>query len=67
MHELITAKYDSVCSLSGELIKRGEQVYYDYASKTLIHPRYYENITSQINSSGMKSYFERHRKLNKIK
>lgn len=66
MHELITAKFDSVCSLSGEVIKKGEDIYYDYQTKTLIHPKYYENITSQINSNGMTSYFARHKKLNEI-
>ena len=64
--ELITVKYDCKCSLTGKNFSPGEQVYYNYESKTFLDPVYYENINSQINSSGMQSYFERHRKLNKI-
>ena len=64
--ELTTAKYDCHCSLTGTLIKQGDDVYYNYITKTCIHPTYYENVMSQINSSGMQSYFQRHQKLNKI-
>lgn len=64
--ELITARFDCYCSMTGELIKQGEDVYYNYSAKTCIHPRYYENVMSQINSQGITSYFQRHQKLNKI-
>ena len=63
--ELITAKFDCHCSLTGRLIKQGEQVYFNYHTKTCIDPMQYESTLSQINSSGVKSYFSRHQKLNK--
>jgi hypothetical protein len=64
--ELITAKYDCCCSLTGKNFSRGEQVYYNYEAKTFLDPTYYENVMSQVNNNGMKSYFQRHQKLNKI-
>lgn len=64
--ELITAKYDCKCSLTGKNFSAGEQIYYNYQSKTFLDPTYYENMNSQINSSGVQSYFQRHQKLNKI-
>jgi hypothetical protein len=64
--ELITAKFDCHCSMTGILIKKGQDVYYNYITKTLIHPTYYENIMSQMNNQGLTSYFQRHQKLNKI-
>ena len=64
--ELITAKYDCRCSLTGKNFSRGDQVYYNYEAKTFLDPVYYENVISQQKSQGMQSYFERHQKLNKI-
>ena len=64
--ELITAKYDCRCSLTGKNFSRGDQVYYNYEAKTFLDPVYHENIMSQQKSRGMQSYFERHQKLNKI-
>ena len=64
--ELITAKYDCRCSLTGKNFSRGDQVYYNYEAKTFLDPVYYENVMSQQKSRGMQSYFERHQKLNKI-
>ena len=64
--ELITAKYDCKCSLTGKNFLAGEQIYYNYQSKTFLDPAYFENINSQINSSGVQNYFQRHQKLNKI-
>jgi len=65
MFELITAKYDCYCSLTGTLIKKGEDVYYNYEAKTCVAPAYYENVMTQIKTQGMTSYFQRHQKLNK--
>jgi hypothetical protein len=64
--ELITAKYDCRCSLTGKNFTRGDQVYYNYEAKTFLDPVYHENIISQQKSRGAQSYFERHKKLNKI-
>jgi hypothetical protein len=64
--ELITVKYDCRCSLTGKNFSPGEQVYYNYQAKTFLDPVYYENMQSQINSSGVQSYFQRHQKLNKV-
>ena len=64
--ELITAKYDCRCSLTGKNFSRGDQVYYNYEAKTFLDPVYYENVMSQVNNNGMQSYFQRHQKLNKI-
>jgi hypothetical protein len=64
--ELITVKYGCQCSLTGKNFSPGEQVYFNYQSKTFLDPVYYENMQSQINSSGVQSYFQRHQKLNKI-
>jgi len=64
--ELITVKYGCQCSLTGKSFSPGEQVYFNYLSKTFLDPVYYENMQSQINSSGVQSYFQRHQKLNKV-
>ena len=64
--ELITVKYDCRCSLTGKNFYPGDQVYYNYQAKTFLDPVYYENMQSQINSSGVQSYFQRHQKLNKV-
>jgi len=64
--ELITVKYGCKCSLTGKNFSPGEQVYFNYLSKTFLDPVYYENMQSQINSSGVQSYFQRHQKLNKV-
>ena len=64
--ELITVKYNCRCSLTGKNFSPGEQVYYNYEAKTFLDPVYYENMQSQINSSGVQSYFQRHQKLNKV-
>jgi hypothetical protein len=64
--ELITVKYGCKCSLTGKNFSPGEQVYYNYQAKTFLDPVYYENMQSQINSSGVQSYFQRHQKLNKV-
>ena len=63
--ELITAKYDCRCSLTGKNFTPGDQVYYNYEAKTFLDPLYYENVMSQINTQGMTNYFQRHQKLNK--
>lgn len=65
--ELIQARFDCHCSLTGTLIKQGEDVYYNYITKTCIHPTYYENVMSQINTQGVTNYFQRHQKLNNYK
>lgn len=64
--ELITAKYDCRCSLTGKNFLRGEQVYYNYEAKTFLDPTYYENVMSQAKNRGVEGYFQRHQKLNKI-
>ena len=63
--ELITAKYDCRCSLTGKNFTRGDQVYYNYEAKTFLDPVYYENVISQQKTQGMQSYFQRHQKLSR--
>ncbi|MEY4282240.1 MAG: hypothetical protein RLZ39_1652 [Bacteroidota bacterium] len=65
MFELITAKFDCHCAISGRLIKQGQDMYYNYITKTCIHPVEYEQSINAIQKSGTQSYFQRHQKLNK--
>lgn len=60
MFELITAKFDCYCAVSGRLIKKGQDLYFNYTNKVCIHPLEYEQPKKP-----QQSYFERHKKLNK--
>jgi hypothetical protein len=60
MFELITAKFDCHCAISGRLIKQGQDMYYNYITKTCIHPLEYEQ-----SKKPQQQYFQRHQKLNK--
>lgn len=60
MFELITAKFDCHCAISGRLIKKGQDFYFNYTTKTCIHPLEYEQ-----SKKPQQHYFQRHQKLNK--
>jgi hypothetical protein len=65
MHELITLSYQMKCGITGTIIDKGEQAYYNYQTKTCIHPLEYEKNMSQVKIGDPKTYFTRHQKLNK--
>jgi hypothetical protein len=65
MHELITLSYKMRCGISGTLIEKGEQAYYNHQTKTCIHPVEYEKGMSQAKIGDPKTYFTRLQKLNK--
>jgi hypothetical protein len=65
MHELITLSYQMKCGITGTIIDKGEQAYYNHQTKTCIHPLEYEKNMSQVKIGDPKTYFTRHQKLNK--
>ena len=67
MHELITLSYQMKCGITGTTIDKGEQAYYNYQTKTCIHPLEYERNMSQVKIGDPKTYFTRLSKLNNKK
>jgi hypothetical protein len=67
MHELITLSYQMKCGITGTIIDKGEQAYYNYQTKTCIHPLEYERNMSQVKIGDPKTYFTRLSKLNNKK
>ncbi len=65
MHELITLSYQMKCGITGTIIDKGEQAYYNHQTKTCIHPLEYEKNMSQAKIGDPKTYFTRLQKLNK--
>jgi hypothetical protein len=65
MHELITLSYQMKCGITGTIIDKGEQAYYNHQTKTCIHPLEYEKNMSQVKIGEPKTYFTRLQKLNK--
>jgi hypothetical protein len=65
MHELITLNSKMKCGITGTIIDKGEQAYYNHQTKTCIHPVEYERNMSQVKIGDPKTYFTRHQKLNK--
>jgi hypothetical protein len=65
MHELITLSYQMKCGITGTIIDKGEQAYYNHQTKTCIHPLEYEKNMSQVKIGDPKTYFTRLQKLNK--
>jgi hypothetical protein len=65
MHELITLSYQMKCGITGTIIDKGEQAYYNHQTKTCIHPVEYERNMSQAKIGDPKTYFTRLQKLNK--
>jgi hypothetical protein len=65
MHELITLSSKMKCGITGTIIDKGEQAYYNHQTKTCIHPVEYERNMSQVKIGDPKTYFTRHQKLNK--
>lgn len=66
MFKLITTQFNCHCSLTGKLIRQGEQVYFNDSTKTLIDAYEYEKLMSTAMIGDNKGYFSRHQKLNKI-
>lgn len=66
MFKLITTQFNCHCSLTGKLIRQGEQVYFNDTTKTLIDAYEYENLMSKVIIGDKSTYFTRHQKLNKI-
>lgn len=64
MFELITLSYPMRCGITGTLIDKGEQAYYNYQSKTCIHPVEYERGMDKAKIGDPKTYFTRLSKLN---
>jgi hypothetical protein len=65
MHELITLSYQMKCGITGTIIDKGEQAYYNHQTKTCIHPVEYERNMNQAKIGDPKTYFTRLQKLNK--
>ncbi len=65
MHELITLTYKMRCCITGTIIEKGEQAYYNHQTKTCIHPVEYEKGMSLAKIGDPKTYFTRLQKLNK--
>jgi hypothetical protein len=65
MHELITLNSKMKCGITGTIIDKGEQAYYNHQTKTCIHPVEYERNMSQAKIGDPKTYFTRLQKLNK--
>ena len=64
MYELITLTYAMRCGISGILIDKGEQAYYNYETKNCIHPLEYEKGMNKAKIGDAKTYFTRLSKLN---
>ncbi len=64
MFELITLTYPMRCGITGIPIDKGEQAYYNYETKTCIHPVEYEGSMSKAVIGDKKTYFTRLSKLN---
>jgi hypothetical protein len=64
MYELITLTSKMRCSITGEIIDKGEQAYYNYQTKTCIQPAEYERSMSKAVIGDKKTYFTRLSKLN---
>jgi hypothetical protein len=64
MYELITLTYPMKCGITGQLIQKGEQAYYNYESNKCIHPLEYERGMSKAVIGDKKTYFTRLSKLN---
>ena len=67
MHELITLNSKMKCGITGTIINKGEQAYYDHQTKNCIHPLEYEKNMSQVKIGDPKTYFTRLSKLNNKK
>jgi len=65
MHELITLNQQMKCGITGTIIDKGEQAYYNHQTKTCIHPLEYERNMQQAKIGDPKTYFTRLQKLNK--
>lgn len=63
MFKLIRAKFDSHCSLSGKLIRKGDDIYLNEITKTVIEAAEYEKLMSKAVIGDSKTYFSRHSKL----
>jgi hypothetical protein len=64
MFELITLTYPMRCGITGTQIYKGQQAYYNYETKTCIHPLEYERSMSKAVIGDTKTYFTRLSKLN---
>jgi hypothetical protein len=64
MFRLITATFDCHCSLTGRLVRKGEQVYFNDTSRTIIDAYEYEKLMQKTVIGDQKTYFTRHSKLN---
>lgn len=64
MFQLITLTYPMRCGITGIRIDKGEQAYYNYDTKTCIHPVEYERNMSKAVIGDKKTYFTRLSKLN---
>ena len=64
MFRLITATFDCRCSLTGRLLRKGEQVYYNDTSRNVIDALEYELLMRITVIGDKKTYFTRHSKLN---
>lgn len=64
MHHLITLPYRMRCAITGTVIDKGEQAYYNYETKNCILPSEYEKGMSQAKIGNPKTYFQRLSKLN---
>jgi hypothetical protein len=64
MFRLITATFDCHCSLTGRLVRKGEQVYFNDTSRTVIDAYEYEKLMQKTIIGDQKTYFSRHSKLN---
>ena len=63
MFRLIRAKFDSHCSLSGKLIRKGDDIYLNDTTGTIIEAAEYEKLMSKSVIGDPKTYFTRHSKL----
>lgn len=64
MFELITLTNPMKCGITGTRIEKGEQAYYNYETKTCIHPVEYERSMAKAVIGDKKTYFTRLSKLN---
>jgi|LakMenEpi03Aug12_release.lakeMendotaPanAssembly.Ray.scaffolds.fasta_scaffold4987646_1 hypothetical protein len=64
MFRLITANFDCRCSLTGTLLRKGDQIYFNDITKTVIEAYEYERLMQKTVIGDKKTYFTRHSKLN---
>ena len=64
MFRLITATFDCHCSLTGTLLRKGDQIYFNDITKTVIQAYEYEKLMQKTVIGDKKTYFTRHSKLN---